>query len=112
MFLVRLWLRFRSATEVHFEQSEVTRFSCGSDRLRAEDLFRTSTLLPPLYGVFLYLSLCKEILEESTMRPNSSHEIVVVSNYLQLAAVFTRWSLRRIDEFGGPCTIYLLLTAH
>ena len=36
------------------------------------------------------------------MRPNSSHEIVVVSNYLQLAAVFTRCSLRRIDEIGGP----------
>jgi len=34
------------------------------------------------------------MLEESTMRPNSSDEIVVVSNYLQLAAVFTRWSPR------------------
>jgi hypothetical protein len=58
------------------------------------------------------MSLCKEMLEESTMRPNSSDEIVAVSNYLQLAAVFTRWSLLLwIDEVGGSCTIYLLFTA-
>jgi hypothetical protein len=80
-------------------------FSCGSDRLRTEIYVALQPCCPGYTGL-PFTSVSARRFGE--IDANSSHEIAVVLNYLQLAAVFTRWSLLRIDEIGGPRTIYYL----
>ena len=84
-------------------------FSCGSNRLRAETCFALQSCCPRYAeSSFTSVSARRNRRYARTRRTRSWS----YPNYLQLAAVFTRWSLRWTDEVGCPCTIYLLFTAH
>jgi hypothetical protein len=57
MFLVRLWLRIRSATEVLFEQSEVTRFPAGATGLVLRSVSHFNPAAPVIRSLPLHPSL-------------------------------------------------------